>query len=620
MRLIPRTISETTRSGGERAVFEALAAAGRPGTGPAAAAASGPDTAGWTVLHSFDIADHRRQLAGEIDFLCVVPGRGVLVVEVKGCHELARHEGDWYYGRNAEPDHRGPFRQASDAMHSLRQRLLKQHPELGGVPFWSAACFPFIDFTESSPEWHSWQVIDRRALQAQPIARLIEGVLLQARKHLAEHHAGWHHPEKGEPTPHQSEALVDLLRPDFEFFESPKSRLQRLNEEVRHYTDEQFEALDTIDANPRIVFDGPAGTGKTLLAIEAARRAAARGRRVLLLCFNRPLGRWLQDETAGMGRGVTARTLHEHLRLLAGIAPTREQRCRTEFWQDELPAMALEALLEREGDGGQYDEIVLDEAQDVLRRSYLDALDLSLRGGLEGGHWRFFGDFTWQRIYDAAALSVDEFLDPPADARATGAAPISAMRCELRINCRNTPRVAGLACAAGHVSPGYRRVRRPDDDVEPELRWYGDAGEQLELLRSALTELRDDGFSGPRVVVLSPYGNERCAAAQLTEQPWRDRLAPLVREPGEDEEEEDVGDWLKACIPSDLDAVDLRSGAIKYASIYRFKGLESPAVVITDVEAVENPVQRSLIYVGCTRALHRLVILASRDIRTELTV
>ena len=63
----------------------------------------------------------------------------------------------------------------------------------------------------------------------------------------------------------------------------------------------------------------------------------------------------------------------------------------------------------------QYDEIVLDEAQDVLRRSYLDALDLSLRGGLEGGHWRFFGDFTWQRIYDAAALTVDEFLDPPAD-------------------------------------------------------------------------------------------------------------------------------------------------------------------------------------------------------------
>jgi superfamily I DNA/RNA helicase len=155
--------------------------------------------------------------------------------------------------------------------------------------------------------------------------------------------------------------------------------------------------------------------------------------------------------------------------------------------------------------------------------------------------------------------------------------------------------------------------------VEPELRWYGDGGEQLELLRAVLTELRDEGFIGPGVAVLSPYGNERCAAAQLTEQPWRDRLAPLVREPGEEDEDEEVGDWLAACIPSDLDAVDLRSGATKYSSIYRFKGLEAPAVVITDVDEVDTPVSRSLFYVGCTRALHRLVILASRDVRPRLT-
>jgi hypothetical protein len=615
MRLIPPTIAESTQSGGEKAVFDALAAA-TPARRPKGAAA-GPDTASWTVLHSFDIADHRRRLAGEIDFLCLVPGKGVLVVEVKGCHSLRRHDGDWYYGQSTEPDHRGPFRQASEAMHSLRRRLAKLHPELDGIPFWSAVCFPFIDFAEASPEWHSWQVIDRRALQAQPIARLIEGVLDQARKRLAEHRSGWYRPELGEPTSAECDALVGMLRPDFEFFESPKSRRLRLDEEVRHYTEEQFEALEAIDANPRLVFDGPAGTGKTLIAIEAARRAVSRGRRVLLLCFNRPLGRWLQDETVDLGRGVTARTLHEHLRILAGIAPTREQRCRQEFWQEELPAMALETLLE--GERRLYDEIILDEAQDVLRHSYLDVLDLTLRDGLARGRWRFFGDFTWQRIYDAEALTVEEFLDPPAAARAAGAAPISAMRCALRINCRNTPRVAGFALAAGHVTPGYKRVRRPDDDLEPEVRWYEDGDQQLALLRAVLTELRDDGFDGPGVAVLSPSGNETCAAARLTGQPWRDRLTPLVREPGEEgEEEEEVGDWLTACIPSDLDAVDLRAGKIKYSSIYRFKGLEAPAVVITDIEALDTPAQRSLLYVGCTRALHRLVILADRRVRGQL--
>ena len=626
MRLIPPSIAESTQSGGERVVFDALAAT------VGAHAASAGATDGWTVLHSFDIADHRRQLAGEIDFLCIVPGKGVLVLEVKGCHELHRHEGDWYYGHDTHADHRGPFRQASEAMHSLRRRLAKQYAEFDGIPFWSAVCFPFIDFTETSAEWHDWQIIDRRALQAQPIARLIEGVLEQARKRLVEHKAGWFDPQRGEPTPSQCQRLVHVLRPDFEFFESPKSRQRRLDEEIRHYTEEQFEALDAIDANPRLVFDGPAGTGKTLLAIEAARRAAARGRRVLLLCFNRPLGKWLAEETAALAPGVTARTLHEHLRLLAGITPTRAQRCRQEFWQEELPGMAIEALLERDtgpvGERDLYDEIVLDEAQDVLRRSYLDVLDLSLRGGLAGGHWRFFGDFTWQRIYDAAALTVEEFLNPAAGsgsaaagaasaaAGAASAAPaISAMRCELRINCRNTPRVATLACACGHVTPGYKRVRRPDDDVEPEVRWYRDGGEQQKLLTAVLTELRDAGFAGPRVAILSPSGDENCAAAKLTEQPWRDRLDPLVREPADDEE---VGDWLAACIPSDLDAVDLRSGKTKFCSIYRFKGLEAPAVVVTDIEELMTPAQRSLLYVGCTRALDRLVILANTKVRGEL--
>ena len=134
MRLIPPTIAESTQSDGERVVFEALAAS---------------DASSWTVLHSFDVAEHRRRLAGEIDFLCLVPGKGVLVVEVKGCHALRRQGGDWYYGTSTEPDHRGPFRQASEAMHSVHRRLAKRHPELAGVPFWSAVCFPFIEFRES---------------------------------------------------------------------------------------------------------------------------------------------------------------------------------------------------------------------------------------------------------------------------------------------------------------------------------------------------------------------------------------------------------------------------------------------------------------------------------------
>jgi hypothetical protein len=197
-------MAEAAQGGGERVVFDALAAT------PAGAAD------GWTVLHSLHLADRRRQFADAIDFLCVVPGKGVLVLEVKGCHALRHSDGDWFYGDDPEPDPCGPFRHASDAARGLRERLVKQHRQYARIPFWSAVCFPFLDFKERSPKWHAWQVIDRRALRAQPIALLVEGALDRARALLIGDEAEWFHPERHEPSPAQCATMVEALRPDFE--------------------------------------------------------------------------------------------------------------------------------------------------------------------------------------------------------------------------------------------------------------------------------------------------------------------------------------------------------------------------------------------------------------------
>jgi hypothetical protein len=615
MHLIPPTISLARPNDGERSVFQRLAA----------------DTAhpDWTVLHSLDIADPAARLAAEIDFLVVVPGKGVVVLEVKGTHSLRRKDGLWFYGGDRSPDGRGPFKQAADSMHSLRSHLVKADRRLERVVFWSVVCFPFVDFTETSEEWSPWQVIDRRALAAQDLPSLLESALERARGRLVQRGALWFHPEREEPSPAQCDEIVQQLRGDFEVFESPRARADRRDAAVLRYTQEQFEALDAVEGNARIVFDGPAGTGKTLLAIETARRAVSAGRRVLFVCFNRPLGRWLQEEMlalapSAMGKpGVTARTLHEHMRALAGIQPTPQQACSQAFWQDELPELAEMALIGRVDraaqDGGRsrfvYDELVLDEAQDMLRRSYLDFLDLSLEGGLEAGIWRFFGDFEYQKIYDAAALPVSEFL------RGRG---VDAFRYGLRINCRNTPRVAELAVRWGGVSPGYKRVRRSDDGQAPVVRYWGDEATQRRLLAETLAELADAGFVGADVAVISPAGDDDCAAGTLRDPPWNYRLEPLVRaarllDDGQAPSGEiSDGDWPAACVPSDLDAVDMTSKRTRYCSIYRFKGLEAPAVIITDVTSLDDAAARSLLYVGCTRALHRLVILAHESLRDRL--
>ena len=69
-------------------------------------------TENWSVLHSLNIADHRLQVAGECDFVIIIPRKGVLCVEVKGCRSLKVERGLWYYGTKPKGDHEIASKQA----------------------------------------------------------------------------------------------------------------------------------------------------------------------------------------------------------------------------------------------------------------------------------------------------------------------------------------------------------------------------------------------------------------------------------------------------------------------------------------------------------------------------
>ncbi|MEZ4503573.1 MAG: NERD domain-containing protein [Dehalococcoidia bacterium] len=554
-RMLPAVISSGVPSPGEREVFTRLA--------------NDPSTADWVVLHSLDLAEHRRQVSGEADFVVIIPGQGVVVLEVKACESLSRDDRGWYYGRSTEPDARGPFRQAADAMHSLRTVVVRNAPHLDRVVFCSAVLFTYVPFRVRSPEWHAWQVIDGPAFRSRPLGQLLTGVIDAARRHLAATpSAKWFEPRSSSPTSTEVARLVEVLRPSFEFFETRRGRSERLDEEVKHYTQEQFAALDRMATNDRVLFAGPAGTGKTLLAIEAARREAAAGRHTLLVCFNRLLGQSLERQTADLPPLVETRTLHAEMLRVAGCEVPADADIA--FWNGALPEAAVNARLA--GDSDQYDSLVVDEAQDVARPAFLDFLDLSLRGGLAAGRWRIFGDFERQAIFSAASDPVSALT-----ARSPGLA-----RYELRENCRNTPRISAHASQLGGLVPPYSRVLRPDDRVEPRVVFYDSDREQDEQLRAELERLYDAGYQGHDIVVLAPTASG--AAARVRSSPWAERLSPIER----------VG-----------------RGQIAYTTIHAFKGLEANAVVLTDIDSFDDRAQ-SLFYVGATRSLHRLTMLISR--------
>ena len=562
--MIPAQIYRGNPSSGEKEIFRRLA--------------EDPNTKEWIVLHSLDIARHVERVAGEADFVIIIPHKGVLCLEVKAASNIRREKGLWYYGSNPRPDKRGPFKQASEAMHSIRNRLLKKDRALAAVLFWSAVIFPYVEFGISSGEWHPWQVIDSNGFRRKPVSSLILEVLEKARTLLKDNGVFWFDETRNEPTLTQCQQIAKILRPDFELFEPPRKKIKRLEQETKQYTEEQFVALDAMAANPRVVFSGPAGTGKTVLAIEAARRSHVAGNRVLLLCFNRLLGHYLEAETTAIQPEVTVGTLHKHM-LAVTNTTLRGKTTSSYFWQEELPQKAIDKLLDDTTESYLYDEIIVDETQDLLRNNYLDFIDLSLKGGLGAGKWKFFGDFEKQAIYGSnAEIGIGEaistrFGNPP--------------QYTLRVNCRNTPRITTLVHLLGDLDPEYSRILRPDDGVEPEIIYYTDEKDQKRRLLKTVKKLKQEGFVNSDIAVLSPKAPDKAITSVVSASSGVEFIG--------------------------FDQVSKKQ--IGCGSIHAFKGMESLAIIVTDVETITGEQAASLFYIAMTRALHRLYILAHNNIK-----
>lgn len=566
--MIPSTVYKGCASPGEHDVFSRLE--------------KDPLTKDWIVLHSLDIANHLKQVSGEADFVVIVPSKGVLVLEVKAHYEIEYTVNGWYYGKDKKYDAKGPFKQASSAMYSLRKDLLKSFPEFSSILFWSGVVFPYTAFNVDSPEWHSWQVINRQLYNARPLAASIENILDHARSFLIEEKNFSWSSQNAEPTPEQCKKISQFFRPQFEFIESSKSKHQRLNSELQHYTAEQFNALDAMESNARVVFKGAAGTGKTLLAVEAARRESGRDQKVLLICFNNLLGHWLENQTKDLSQVVICKTLHKHMIDVSKIS-VKDFETDSNFWYKTLPERALEKLLEEPGENTNYDVLIIDEAQDILREEYLDFLDFSLKGGLSTGKWRMFGDFEKQAIYKSSALPLHEVLS-----KRSNNVPVYS----LTNNCRNTPRIAETARLLCDIDPYYKKILRPDNSIDPKYGFFDSEDKQLQLLKENIEGLLKLNYSPSDIVILSRKKDDECIASKIKFSGQNLNIKPYSQSHGEN--------------------------CVRYCSIHAFKGLESPAIIVTDIDKVSDQTSASLFYIALTRALEQLVLLTSETAKNEL--
>jgi hypothetical protein len=574
--MIPPQLPPDCRSPGERMLFHRFR--------------TEPGMEDWIVLHSLGVARHPKRFEGEIDFVVIVPGSGVLCLEVKSGY-VAREDGLWKYGvpHQQITSSVGPFRQAAEAMYAIRKYISANAPTLSNILFYSAALFTYIDFDQVSPEWHPWQVVDRGLLVRRPLSNICQSILAAAHQYTATcRSARWYSPEHSCPTHSQVKKIADVLRGDFEYPVPLRLAVDAANSEMQRFTEEQFFGLDVLEENRRVLFHGPAGTGKTYLALEATRRYANSGCRTLLICYNRMLGRWLESQMeVDQKRSESRLTVSHFHKLLHTLAPPdRVEFERSDYWSEILPDRVASLILEGKVPGGQYEAIVADEAQDLLTQNYLDVLDLLLEGGLAGGKWAFFGDFERQAIY---TCPVEENCGSGREALSTRA-PFH-FRFPLYVNCRNTASIATGIELAGQLNPGYSRVLSTDSDSDIEAMFYRDESQQSEILQTCLRK-RLQTYNADEIRILSSRRNDMACAARVQASVVGIHLVPLRDEA-------------------------VQGGAIGYTSIHAFKGMEANAVILTDIEELDSDSARDLLYVGMSRARTNLTVLMKASCKLQ---
>ncbi|MFP6738187.1 MAG: AAA family ATPase, partial [Planctomycetota bacterium] len=353
------------------------------------------------------------------------------------------------------------------------------------------------------------------------------------------------------------EAFVAALAPTFSLVPLLRDRIDEEAAEIVRLTKEQKHALDYCQENHRVAVEGGAGTGKTILAMEKARRLVADGKSVRFLCFNKPLADSLNEEA----EGFIATSFHELCHEMAletelGFNVPKKQEEVQQFWNEEAPELLMKAL--ELAPRKRYDAVIIDEGQDFKENWW--AAILGLLADRDSSHLYVFHDPN-QDIYNGE-FSSDLDLTPV----------------NLSYNCRNTVRIAEY-CSGLLEQNAVTREDAPEGIPVTEEK-VADGKMMAEAVRKLLHRyVNEEGISPERIVILTGKSLKRSPVYQAGKL-GNHKLVRLGNE--------------------------RKPNSILIETLHRFKGLESDIAIVCDIDRSSERFNPKKLYVAASRA--RLVL------------
>ncbi len=324
----------------------------------------------------------------EIDFI-IFNGRDVVIcLEVKGgAISFNGCTRQWLQNGGVIPD---VIKQATDAMHTLHRAVLFEAKN--ACVDW-ALCFPdcCLSSHNGAMEVHPAQIIDEKAL-----TDIDAGVL------KLEAHVRSKYPHRAGMSSAEVTAFISRLTRSIGFVQILGVRFAREAEQIIQVTTEQLEVLADLEVNPRMLVQGAAGTGKTIIAQTFAKRLAEGKKEVLLLFFNRGIAKQARYAFPRED-SVNVSTFSSFAkRLMEKHDPEwwdAQKESTNEFWNTTLPLKLMDIP---QSELPKFDAVIVDEGQD-FKPEWFEFLSTVLRDPENSyftvlldekqdifGHWKSF--------------------------------------------------------------------------------------------------------------------------------------------------------------------------------------------------------------------------------------
>ncbi len=329
------------------------------------------------------------------------------------------------------------------------------------------------------------------------------------------------------------------------------------HQQMIRLTESQMMVLSLLKKVRRAAIGGAAGSGKTFLAVEKARRLAAEGFDTLLACYTKPLAAFLKA-LIGDTPSLDVLTVEE-------LANRQTRGAGND------PLTLFDAIAE--SDERPYDAIVVDEGQDLNSDWWL-ALEGCLREGKESVFYVFHD--THQSLFSGGGVLPDGMTEYPLEENVRNTQAICAM---LRDHYRGEVPIT----ARGPAGRNVEKVK------------YSSEYEFQQLLGKTINRLLNVERLRPEdLIVLTP---RRLDQSALTRIKLSGNLQLVVTEPAQ------------------------KSRAIQFTSIDQFKGLERPAVIVVELDDEmpgDADHWHALCYVAFSRPRHHLVLMGDEAMLVNL--